>query len=257
MSRQTILIAEDHAMLREGLCALLSTEPDIEIIGEAVDGREAVDKAKQLKPHIVIMDLSMPNINGTEAIRAIKRHNPEIKVIVLTVHKSEEYVRAALEAGTDSYLLKDDTHQELFAAIESTWKNKTYLSPSICDKVVNGYLDRSATTPTFPAWGLLTVREREVAKLIAEGKKNRDIAEYLSLSLKTVEKHRSNMMKKLDLHSVSAVTTYAIENGLVDVDNSQGPAGQSARTSVPDPGADSITRFPPESSARSRMLPSP
>ena len=221
MSRHTVLIVEDHAILREGLRALLSNEPDIEIIGEAEDGREAVNKAKQLKPHIVLMDLSMPNTNGIEAIRAIKRHNPETKVIVLTVHKSEEYVRAALEAGADGYLLKDDTHHELLAAIGNACKNKTYLSPGICDKVINGYLERSATTPASCVWSQLTVREREVVKLIAEGKKNRDIAEYLSVSLKTVEKHRSNLMKKLDLHSVSAVTTYAIENGLVNVDGSR------------------------------------
>lgn len=220
MSRHTILIAEDHAIFREGLRELLSKEPDLEIIGEAEDGREAIDKAKQLKPHIVLMDLSMPNVNGTEAIRVIKRHNPEIKVIVLTVHKLEEYVRSALEAGADAYLLKDDTHHELLAAIGNTLKDKTYLSPGICDNVIKRYLDRSTTTATARLWSLLTVRERQVTKLIAEGNKNQDIAKTLSVSLKTVEKHRSNLMKKLDLHNASAVTTYAIEHGLVSVDTS-------------------------------------
>ena len=220
MSRHTILIAEDHAIFREGLRELLSKEPDLEIIGEAEDGREAIDKAKQLKPHIVLMDLSMPNVNGTEAIRVIKRHNPEIKVIVLTVHKLEEYVRSALEAGADAYLLKDDTHHELLAAIGNTLKDKTYLSPGICDNVIKRYLGRSATTATARLWSLLTVRERQVTKLIAEGNKNQDIAKTLSVSLKTVEKHRSNLMKKLDLHNASAVTTYAIEHGLVSVDTS-------------------------------------
>lgn len=220
MSKHTILIAEDHAIFREGLRELLSKEPDLEIIGEAEDGREAIDKAKQLKPHIVLMDLSMPNINGTEAIRVIKRHNPEIKVIVLTVHKLEEYVRSALEAGADAYLLKDDTHHELLAAIGNILQGKTYLSPGICDNVIKRYLDRSATTATARLWSLLTVRERQVTKLIAEGNKNQDIAETLSVSLKTVEKHRSNLMKKLDLHNASAVTTYAIEHGLVSVDTS-------------------------------------
>jgi len=220
MARHTILIAEDHGILRDGLRAMLSAEPDIEIIGEAVDGREAVSMARQFKPDTVLMDLSMPNTNGTEAIYAIKRYNPETKIIVLTVHKSEEYVRASLEAGADAYILKDDTRNELLAAIGNTRRNRTYLSPSICGKVVDGYLDRSAAEPPAGPARQLTVREREIMKLIAEGRKNRDIAEYLSVSLKTVEKHRSNLMKKLDLHSVSAVTTYAIENGLVSVDTS-------------------------------------
>jgi two-component system, NarL family, response regulator NreC len=215
MTNQTVLIAEDHAILREGLRALLSSAPDLEIVGEAGDGEEAASRARQLNPDIVLMDLSMPNINGTEAIRAIKRRNPEIKVIALTVHKSEEYVRASLDAGADGYVLKDDTHHDLLTAIASVQKGKIYLSPGICDKVISGYLDRSATAPSPHTWTSLTEREREVLKLIAEGMKSREVAEYLSLSLKTVEKHRSNLMKKLDLHSVSALTTYAIENNLV------------------------------------------
>jgi len=220
MHKQTILIAEDHAILREGLRALLSAESGIEIIAEAEDGQEAVIKAKACRPDIVLMDISMPNINGTEAIHAIKRHDPGIKIIVLTVHKSEEYVRAALEAGADGYLLKDDTHHDLLAAIMNIHRDRTYLSPGVCDKVINGYLDRQSADNACFTSGQLTLREREVTKLIAEGKKNRDIAEYLSVSLKTVEKHRSNLMRKLDLHSVSALTTYAIENGLVSAEHS-------------------------------------
>lgn len=219
MSRHTILIAEDHGILREGLRALLSREPGIEIIGEAQDGRDAIHKARQLGPQTVIMDLSMPNTNGTEAIRAIKQHNPDTKVIVLTVHKAEEYVRMALEAGADGYLLKDDTRDELLAAIGSIHRDRTYLSPGICGKVINGYLDRPAAAGAHASKAnQLTIREREVTKLIAEGKKSREIAEYLSLSLKTVEKHRANLMRKLDLHNVSALTAYAIENGLVNLD---------------------------------------
>ena len=220
MQRQTILIAEDHAILREGLRALLSAEPGIEIIAEAEDGHEAVIKARECRPDVVLMDISMPNINGTDAIHAIKRHDPGVKIIVLTVHKSEEYVRAALEAGADGYLLKDDTRCDLLAAIMCIHKDRTYLSPGICDKVINGYLDRQSADTACFASSQLTLREREVTKLIAEGKKSRDIAGYLSVSLKTVEKHRSNLMRKLDLHSVSALTTYAIENGLVSADHS-------------------------------------
>lgn len=220
MHKQTILIAEDHAILREGLRALLSAESGIEIIAEAEDGHEAVIKARECRPDIVLMDISMPNINGTEAIHAIKRHDAGIKIIVLTVHKSEEYVRAALEAGADGYLLKDDTHHDLLAAIVNIHRDRTYLSPGVCDKVINGYLDRQSADTACFASGQLTLREREVTKLIAEGMKSRDIAEYLSVSLKTVEKHRSNLMRKLDLHSVSALTTYAIENGLVSAEPS-------------------------------------
>lgn len=221
MSKFTVMIVDDYAILRESLREMLSKEPDIEVIGEAEDGREAIDKAKQLKPHIVLMELSIPNINGADAIRIIKRINPKIKVIVLTMYRSYEYVRAALESGADGYLLKIDTHHhELLAAIRNTAKNKTYLSPGVCDHILNGYLDCSTTVPISRLLGLLTMREREVAKLIAEGKKSRDIAKYLSVSLKTVEKHRYNLMKKLDLHGVSEVTTYAIESGLVSVDTS-------------------------------------
>lgn len=220
MSSHTILLAEDHAILRAGLRALLSAEAGIEVVGEAEDGHAAIHMARQLRPDTILMDISMPNTNGTEAIRSIKRNNPETKIIVLTVHKTEEYVRAALEAGADGYLLKDDTRDELLAAIVNTRKDKTYLSPGICDKVINGYLDQAAADTPGAASGQLTQRERQVTKLIAEGRKSRDIAAYLSLSLKTVEKHRSNLMRKLDLHSVSALTTYAIENGLVSVDAS-------------------------------------
>jgi two-component system response regulator NreC len=217
MLKQKILIAEDHAILREGLRALLSATPELEIIGEAEDGLEAISLARQLEPHLILMDLNMPNINGTEAMSAIKHHNPAIKIIVLTVHKSEEYVRATLDAGAAGYVLKDDTHHDLLTAISSVQKGKIYLSPGICDKIINGFLDPSTSATSSHSWSQLTVREREVTKLIAEGKKSREVAEYLSVSLKTVEKHRSNLMRKLDLHSVSAITKYAIENSLISL----------------------------------------
>jgi len=215
MLTQKIVIAEDHAILREGLQALLSGSPELEIVGEAEDGQQAINLARQLKPHLILMDLSMPNINGTEAICTIKHSNPTIKIIVLTVHKTEEYVRATLDAGAVGYVLKDDSHQDLLTAIASVLKGKVYLSPGICDKVMNGFLDTDASAPSVSSWSKLTVREREVTKLIAEGRKSREVAEYLSVSLKTVEKHRSNLMRKLDLHSISAITKYAIENDLI------------------------------------------
>jgi DNA-binding NarL/FixJ family response regulator len=217
MLKQKVLIAEDHAILREGLRSLLADTPELEIVGEATDGQEAIYLSRQLEPHLVLMDLSMPNINGTEAMRTIKRYNPVIKIIVLTVHRSEEYVRATLDAGANGYVLKDDTRDDLLNAITNAQKGNVYLSPGICDKVINGYLDSSTCTNFSAPWDQLTVREREITKLIAEGKKSREVAEYLSVSLKTVEKHRANLMRKLDLHNVSAITKYAIENKLVQL----------------------------------------
>jgi two-component system response regulator NreC len=215
MQKQTVLVADDHSILREGLCALLSNAPDLEVIGEAENGQDAIEKARQLQPELVVLDLSMPIINGTEAIRVIKQRNPKIKIIALTVHKSEEYVRATLDAGADGYVLKDDSSNDLLTSIRNVQKGNVHLSPGICDKVINGFLDRPGKARSTRSWDQLTLREREVLKLIAEGNKNRNIAERLSVSVKTVEKHRANLMKKLNLHGVSALTMYAIDNGLI------------------------------------------
>ncbi|MDX2503254.1 MAG: response regulator transcription factor [Gammaproteobacteria bacterium] len=221
MSSIRLFIAEDHAILREGLRALLAASPDIEIVGEAENGRDAVRMVCQLKPQLVLMDLSMPHVNGTEAISLIKRREPDIKIIALTVHKSHEYVRATLDANADGYVLKDDTHQELLTAIRNVIKGNLYLSPGITNNVINGFLDKNADSAGLPgssglpSWSTLTGRERQVMKLIAEGNKNKEIAGSLSVSVKTIEKHRSNLMKKLDLHNASAITTYAIQNKMV------------------------------------------
>jgi len=210
-----IVIAEDHTILREGLRALLSSSPDFEIVGEAEDGREAIRCVEKLKPHLVLTDLSMPRMNGMDAIREIRRRAPETKILVLTVHKTEEYILATLQAGADGYLLKDSTHAELLAAVKHVLSGKHYISPGISDKVLDGYLDGRKTLKTRTSWETLTQREREILKLIAEGYKNKEIADDLCISVKTVEKHRANLMEKLDLHNVQALTTYAIEKGLV------------------------------------------
>jgi DNA-binding NarL/FixJ family response regulator len=215
MEKHKVIIAEDHTILREGLRALLSSEPDLQIVAEAGNGREAVQIANLYKPKLVLIDITMPLTNGTEAIRWIKHRYPEMKVIVLTVHKTEEYIRAALEAGADGYVLKDDPSTELLHAIRNVLKDRKYLSPGISNRVVTGYLAGSTHSSSVGGLADLTNREREILKLIAEGKKNKEIAAYLSVSLKTVEKHRSNLMKKLDLHSGPALTAYAFENGLV------------------------------------------
>lgn len=215
MSMGRILIADDHAMIREGIRAILEDEEDLEVVGEAVDGQEAINNANLFHPSIILMDLNMPHINGAEAIRTIKRRHPKVKIIVLTVHKAEEFVRSTLDAGADAYILKDDTRLELISAIRHVQNGRSYLSPCVSSMVVTGYLGRNAPSSQQASWEILTTREREVMKLVAEGFKNRQIGSYLSISLKTVEKHRSNLMKKLDLHSASAITAYAIDNNLL------------------------------------------
>ncbi len=213
--KQKVVIAEDHAILRDGLKSLLTSNMDFEIVGEAEDGREAIRCVERLKPDLIIMDLSMPRMNGMEAIREIKRISKDIKVVVLTVHKNEEYILATFKAGADGYVLKDSSYNELIMAIRSVLKGKRYISPEISDKVLEGYIEGKERLKQKTSWELLTPREREILKLIAEGYRNREIAEELCISVKTVEKHRSNIMEKLNLHNVQALTTFAIEKGLV------------------------------------------
>lgn len=211
-----IVIAEDHTILREGLRALLSSEARFEVVGEAEDGRMAIQVVEKLQPDLVLMDLSMPRMNGLEAIREIKKRSPQAKMIALTVHKTEEYILTTLQAGADGYVLKDATHSELVMAIDQVLMGKRYLSPGISEKVIEGYLEGRKTLKTTSAWDTLTQREREVLKLIAEGYKNKEVADFLYISLKTVEKHRANLMKKLHLHNAAELTAFAMEKGLIN-----------------------------------------
>jgi DNA-binding NarL/FixJ family response regulator len=213
--KQRIIIAEDHTILREGLRALISSDPEFDVVGEAEDGRDAIRCVEKLTPDLILIDLSMPRMDGMDAIKEIKKRCPETKILVLTVHRTEEYILATLRAGADGYALKDTTHSELVMAIKSVLMGKPYLSPGVSEKVIEGYLEGRKTLRSESPWDTLTQREREVLKLIAEGYKNRDIADYLYISVKTVEKHRANLMKKLDLHNTSALTAYAMEKGLV------------------------------------------
>jgi len=210
-----IAIAEDHTILRAGLVALLGAKENFEIVGEAGDGREAVRVVEEVRPDLLLIDLSMPRMNGMEAIGEIKTRQPQIKIIVLTVHKSDEYILAALQAGADGYMLKDASQNELLLAIDYVMNGKMFLSPSISDKMINVYLNNKAEDKRTSVLDTLTAREREILKLIAEGHTNRNIAEHLFISLKTVEKHRSNLMRKLNLRNTAALTTFAIEKGLV------------------------------------------
>jgi len=214
-AKYRLIIAEDHTILREGLRSLLSSDPDLDIVGEAQDGQEAIRCVEKLKPSLVLMDLSMPRMSGMDAIKEIKKRSPETKILVLTVHKNEEYIVATLQAGADGYALKDSTHVELGIAIKNVLSGNHYISPAISGRVIEGYLDgRKAFKRTTPL-DTLTQRERGILKMIAEGYKNKEIADYLCISVKTVEKHRANLMQKLDLHSVSALTAFAMEKGLV------------------------------------------
>ena len=210
-----LVIAEDHTILREGLRSLFSSSPNFEIVGEAEDGREAIRCVEKLKPDLILTDLSMPRMNGMEAIREIKKRSPSTKVLVLTVHKTEEYILATLKAGAEGYILKDSTQSELMIAVKNVLSGRHYISPGISEQVIEGYLDGRKVLKTRSTWETLTQREREILKLIAEGYRNKEIADFLDISVKTVEKHRANLMEKLDLHSASSLTAFAMEKGLI------------------------------------------
>jgi len=184
--KKKIVIAEDHTILREGLKALLSSSAELDVVGEAQDGREALKLASELTPDLMLMDLSMPRMNGIEAIKEIKKRNPEIKILVLTVYKTEEYVLASLQAGADGYILKEANHSEFLLAIKHVLMGKHYLSPEISGKVIEGYLRGQQNQAPVTVWETLTSREREILKLVGEGYKNREIADDLCISLKTV-----------------------------------------------------------------------
>jgi DNA-binding NarL/FixJ family response regulator len=213
--RKKIVIAEDHTILREGLRMLLSSNPAFEVVGEAQDGLEAIRSVESLKPDLILMDLSMPRMNGVGAIQEIKKLNPATKILVLTVHKTEEHILTALKTGADGYILKDATRGELMLALDNIFSGRSYLIPGISEKVIEGYLEGRKSVKSSTSWDTLTQREREILKMIAEGYRNKDIADYLCISAKTVEKHRANLMKKLDLHSASSLTAFAMEKGLI------------------------------------------
>lgn len=213
--RCRIALAEDHTILREGLKALLSAEPSLEIVCEAGDGREAVRCVDAHSPDLLLIDLAMPRMNGLEAIREIRKRHARIRVLVLTVHSTEEYIHAALQAGADGYVLKDSTHAELLMAIRHVMSGKRYLGPEASEKVIEGYLEGQKRLRRKTSLETLTQRERETLKLIAEGYRNREIADFLCISVKTVEKHRGSLMKKLNLHNSAALTAFALERGLV------------------------------------------
>jgi len=210
------LIADDHTLLRNGICALLEDEPDISIVGEASDGREAVRLAGQLKPNVVLMDIAMPLLNGLEATRQIKREHPEINVLVLTMYDNEEYFREMLEVGASGYIIKRAAASELVNAIRAVYSGEAVLSPAITRLLLEDYLNRDIHSERDDPKALSS-REREVLQLIAEGKTSREIAEILNLSVKTVQSHRTNLMQKLDLHDRGDLIKYAIQKKIIEL----------------------------------------
>jgi len=210
-----IVIAEDQTIVRKGLRSLLESEENIEVVAEAGDGIETIKCVEQHSPDLVLLDLAMPKMSGLSALKDIKERFIKTKILVLTFHSSEEYILEAFGSGADGYCLKKDTHTELLTAIKNLIAGKSYISPSVSKKVLEGYLEGRQQLKKEPAWKSLTKREKEVLKLVGEGYSSVEIGDILSISPKTADKHRSNIMNKLNLHSASALTAYAIEKGLV------------------------------------------
>jgi two-component system response regulator NreC len=206
-----ILLADDHVMVRQGFRMILAAQPDMEIVGEAGNGREAVELAERLQPDVVVMDVAMPELNGIEATRRLAASSPRTRVLALSMYKDSVYVREILRAGARGYLLKDAIDRDLLAAVRSVAGGEGYLSPTVSDAVLSDYR-RHVSDPL----DLLTSREREILQLIAEGKTNKDIASALKLSVYTVDAHRGRIMEKLNLHSVGELVRFALRHGLID-----------------------------------------
>lgn len=220
--KHRIMIVEDHNLLREGLRSMISAVSDFEVVAEARDGKEAVRTAMAALPDVIMMDLSMPSMSGIEATMQIKRRNPNIRIIALTIYKSQEYVREALKAGVDGYVLKDASYDELVVAIRSVLHGKKFLSPDISGQVVDSYLNGDTADKPQTPWDKLTSRERSIIKLVAEGSTNRSMAEFLNVSPKTIEKHRASLMHKLELKNATELVLLALELGWVEREHLNG-----------------------------------
>ncbi len=218
MSKTRIIIADDHALMREGIIAFLKYHDDIEIVGEASNGLEAIEKAEKLKPDVVIMDISMPELGGIEATLEIKKRMPDAKILILTQYADKEYVSRLLKAGVSGYILKQAVGTDLISAIRAVAKGESYLYSSIASKVISDYLGKSSELSVEDPYEKLTDREKQVLKLIAEGHSHKEIAGLLDISAKTVIAHQTNISEKLDLHSRAALIKFAITKGIIKLD---------------------------------------
>ena len=212
----SVVIVEDHQLFRDGLKSMLGKRDDIVIVGEAKDGITALKLIRKLKPDLILLDLSMPKLGGISVLKDVKRELPDTCILLLTIHESDQYVLEAFKAGADGYCVKDSSREELMIAIDSVLQGKTYISPGISDQVLEGFLSNQKRLKEKTRWDTITQREREVLKLLAEGYSNKEIGDLLNISVKTVEKHRANLIGKLDLHTVAELTAFAIQNGLIE-----------------------------------------
>jgi DNA-binding NarL/FixJ family response regulator len=211
-----LLLADDHEIVRQGLRSMLQAQRDCEVVGEAVDGRQAVAMTKELNPDVVILDIGMPQLNGLEATRHILKMRPQTKVLILTMHESDSMIREVLDAGARGYILKTDAGRDLVTAVDSLRRNKTFFTSRVSQMILDGYLKGDTRLQNSAAGGIrLTPRQREIVQLLAEGKSSKEVAVALEMSVKTAETHRANIMRKLDCHSVSEVVRYAIRNNII------------------------------------------
>jgi DNA-binding NarL/FixJ family response regulator len=217
MSQLKILIVDDHTLFRDGLHLILAQRQDLSIVGDAADGLTAIEKARALSPDIVLLDIAMPKLNGIDTMKQIKSVCPKTKVIILTMHAKDQYIHEALNSGANGYVLKDSASSDLIAAITAVARGEAYLSPAVSKRMIDRYVKGSKGPMWNSRYESLSAREREILKIIGQGLSARQISEILCISIRTVENHRNNIMKKLDLHSTSELIKYAIQMGLVDV----------------------------------------
>ena len=212
-----LLVADDHEIVRKGLRALLEAQPGWQVTAEASDGREAVEKAKEVKPDITVLDIGMPSLNGLEAARQMLKNDSRSKILILTMHESDTLIREVLDVGARGYVLKTDANRDLVTAVNAVRSNKTFFTAKVAQMVLEGYLDKKPRKdPVGPANGRLTPRQREIVQLLAEGKSSKEVAVALGLSVKTAETHRANIMRRLDCHSVSELVRYAVRNDIIE-----------------------------------------
>jgi two-component system response regulator NreC len=214
-----IIIADDHQIVRQGLKTLLEREPDLQVVAEAEDGRRTLSLVREFIPHVVVLDVEMPDLNGIEAARQILAEFPQVKVIALSIYSDRRFVVNMLKAGANGYLLKDCAFEELAQAIRLAMSNRIYLSPGVADVVVKDYVNSSSSSGSQSVFAVLTPREREVLQLLSEGKRTSQIADLLHISVKTVETHRQQIMHKLGIKSVAELTKYAIREGLTSLES--------------------------------------